>query len=249
MDFETRDGIRRPERLATLLPTAHALANPIIKLERSSRALAATLVYEGLIQRVDPLVLFDDEQHVSFWFGGGAKQLAVELASAAEERVYELDAPVKGSQQPESASPLLAARARRAQKTKRLLPADLRRPAPVPAGAVPEGPETSADDVRASASRGLVRAKLAALQPRRAALEQAVDEMLDPLAAPKLPAFDLAIVLLFLSELEGDGLPVPVACNEAVALSVAYSGDEQGSHRHVNGLLASYARERLGREK
>ena len=73
--------------------------------------------------------------------------------------------------------------------------------------------------------------------------------MLDPLAAPKLPAFDLAIVLLFLSELEGDGLPVPVACNEAVALSVAYSGDEQGSHRHVNGLLASYARERLGREK
>ena len=35
---------------------------------------------------------------------------------------------------------------------------------------------------------------------------------------------------------------MPVACKEAVALSRAYSGDERNSHRHVNGILASYAR-------
>ena len=39
---------------------------------------------------------------------------------------------------------------------------------------------------------------------------------------------------------------MPVACKEAVAMSVAYSGDEQQSHRHVHGLLAAYAKERMG---
>ena len=69
------------------------------------------------------------------------------------------------------------------------------------------------------------------------------------LCAALLPAFDVAVLLLFLSELEAaPDLPVPVACKEAVALSRAYSGDEQQSHRHVNGLLASYAREHLGRD-
>ena len=79
-------------------------------------------------------------------------------------------------------------------------------------------------------------------------LEATIEQMLDPLAAPNMPAFDIAILLLFLSELEATpDLPVPVACKEAVALSLAFSGDEHGSHRHVNGLLAAFARERLGR--
>ena len=118
---------------------------------------------------------------------------------------------------------------------------------PVPEGAEPDGPATSAADLRGSASRGLVAQKLRALQSRRAELEGAIDAMLDPLAAERMPAFDVAVLLLFLSELEeAPDLPVPVACKEAVALSVAAVGDEQNSHRHVNGLISAYARERIG---
>ena len=234
--------------LLLLLPSrAGGLALPpaIVKLERASRELAASVIYEGIIQGREPLEIFDDEQHISWWFEGGAKKVASELKSLGEEREYATRAPIPPKSSPASASPLLAARARRATPTHRILP-NLQTPPPVPEGATPDGPSSTAPDLRSGASRGLVRAKLAALQPRRAALETAIDEMLDPLAAPKLPAFDLAVLLLFLSELEGAELPVPVACKEAVALSVAYSGDEQQSHRHINGLLVSYARESLG---
>ncbi len=65
------------------------------------------------------------------------------------------------------------------------------------------------------------------------------------IAAPKLPAFDVAVLLLFLSELSSGSLPLAVACSEAVALSIAYGSDEAETHRHVNGLLGSYARERM----
>ena len=94
-----------------------------------------------------------------------------------------------------------------------------------------------------------MRAKLEALRDRRAHLEAAVDEMLDPLVAPTLPAFDLGCLLLYLCEMEAEDLPTTVACSEAGDLSLAYSGDMgEKSFRHVQGLLAAYAKERLGRE-
>ena len=43
-------------------------------------------------------------------------------------------------------------------------------------------------------------AKLEAVRDMRASLEGVIQEMLDPLAAPNLPAFDLAALLLFLTE-------------------------------------------------
>ena len=234
---------------------ARALSMPpsLIRMERASRECAASFIYEGMIHKCDPLELFDDEQHMSFWFEAGKKQIAAELATANEDRDWasEATAPLPPKPVPTSNSPLLAARAKRAMPTKRLLPGLLQKarlPPGVPEDAVPDGDAVAADDLRSGASRGLVRAKLHALKRRRAEIEDAIDDMLDPLAAPKLPAFDVAVMLLFLSELtEAPDLPVPVACKEAVALSRAYSGDEQNSHRHVNGLLASYARERLGR--
>ena len=45
----------------------------------------------------------------------------------------------------------------------------------------------------------------------------------------------VSVLLLFLSEL-CEGLPLPVACKEAVALSVAYGSDEKGSHKYVHLL-------------
>lgn len=209
--------------------------------------LCASLIYEGIIQQKEPLDLLDDEHHAAWWFEGGSTSMATELAALSEDREYVNDA-LPPPPKIQNASPLLAARAQRAQPKRRTLPADLTTPPPVPKGAVPDGPAHAAPDLRSKASRALVRAKLAALQQRRPSLEEAIDAMLDPLAAPKLPAMDVSVLLLFLSELESDAsLPVPVACNEAVALSKAYSGDEQHSYRHVNGLLASYAREVLGR--
>ena len=248
---------QRGLQLLLLLPTVTALTLPpsIVRLERASRALAATLIYEGIIQQRDPLALIDDEQHAAWWFEGGTKSMAAELAAlGAPEREYSTELPPASSAPVKNNSPLLAARAKRAQQNAATRAAsyraNLQTPLPVPEGAVPEGPETAAEDLRSKASKGLTRAKLAALQANRAAYEETIDSMLDPLAAANLPAFDVAVMLLFLSELEAsdeEDLPVPVACNEAVALSVAYSGDEQKSHRHINGLLVSYAREQLGR--
>lgn len=225
-----------------------ALSPAVIRMERASRSLAATFIFEGLIQARDPLELFEDPGHQSFWFESGAKSLGAELEAAAQEKELALEDRPITPDVVKSASPLLAARARRAQKTKRVIPPTLRNGLPVPEGAVPEGPSEAEPDLRSGASRGLVRAKLEALTARRAVFESAIDEMLDPLTAPKLPAFDLAAMLLFLSEMESDDLPTSVACKEAGDLSVAYSGDmEQQSFRHVQGLLASYARERMGR--
>ena len=199
--------------VAVWIRPCRALAPAVVRLERASRSLAATLIYEGIMQRREPLELFDDEEHVEWWFGGGSKSLADELSSVAEDRVYDTSAPLPPQPEPENASPLLAARAKRAQRTRRALPADLQTPPPVPEGAVPEGPSTAAADLRSGASRGLVRAKLLALQSRRAEFEQTISEMLDPLAAPKVPAFDVAVLLLFLSEVSGAHTPHTRACS------------------------------------
>ena len=51
------------------------------------------------------------------------------------------------------------------------------------------------------------------------------------------------VLLLFMSELH-DGLPLAVACSEAVALSKAYSG---AHHTMVNGVLAAYAQDMKSR--
>lgn len=227
-----------------------SLPSPVLRMERASRELAASFIYEAMIQQCDPLELFDDEQHVSFWFTAGKAKIAAELADVAADREIEMVTDLPPQPEPTNPSPLLAARQKRATPTKRVLPNAFLQGLPpgLPEDAEPEGAAVAADDLRSGASRGLVRAKLLALQKQRGAFEAVIDDMLDPLAAPKLPAFDVAVLLLFLSELAAnDDLPVPVACKEAVALSVAYSGDEQNSHRHVNGLLAAFARERLGR--
>ena len=246
--------------LALALEHAAALvakASPtIIRMERAARELAATFIFEGLVQAREPLELFDDPRHQSFWFEGSKAALESDLRTAADigEKAYETVRPVAPPSEAElaSASPLLAARARRAQPTKRFVTAaPLQTAAPLPNGAEPLGPAESAPDSRGGASRALVRQKLSELHSRRGQLEAAVGEMLDPLVAPSLPAFDLAVLLLFLSEVAG-GLPVPVAAKEAAMLSGAYSGDANGvepqSVRHVQGVLGAYARERLGRE-
>ena len=225
-----------------------ALSPAVVRLERASRELAATFIYEGICHGRDPLDLFDDSEHQMFWFAGGAKRMASELGAAAVERERTpTPIPQAASPEPESASPLLAARARRARKTVRVVPPSLQpKPPPgLPDDAVPEGEASAAPDQRSKASKALVRMKLLALRERRGVLEAAVDELLDPLAAPNVPAMDVAVMLLFLCEMEAEALPVPVACKEAVALSTAYSGDEQRSHRHVHGILAAYARERM----
>lgn len=237
----------RPNLLILLIvqPACPHSMPSVVRLQRASRALAATFIYEGLLRESEPLDLFQESAHATFWFAESAKDTAANLNAAAEDPVDYASLQLPPASPQHSASPLLAARAHRAQRTRRAVPAALQTPPPVPEGAVPDGPATAAADERSGASRALVRAKLLALRSRRLTLEAAIDEMLDPLAAPKLPAFDVAILLLFLSEMEEDDLPVPVACKEAVALSFAFSGDDQNSHRHVNGLLAAYARERL----
>ena len=244
----------------TLLQQTAALfakASPtIVRMERAARELAATFIFEGLVQVREPLEIFDDPRHQSFWFESSKAALEADLRGAADmgEKTYETVRPVAPPSEEElmSASPLLVARSRRAQPTKRIVTAaPLQAKLKLPAGAEPLGPPESAPDTRSGASRALVRQKLSALHSQRAQLEAAVSEMLDPLVAPSLPAFDLAVLLLFLSEL-ASGLPVPVASKEAAMLSAAYSGDangkEQQSVRHVQGVLGAYARERLGRE-
>ncbi len=228
--------------------TALALPRAAIRLERASRELAATFIYEGLIRDIDPLELFDSEPHKAFWFDRSPAATSAMLEDAAidREESFPTRVPLAGDATPDSPqhSPLLKARAKRERSTHRVLPA-IRTLGVLPDGAEPEGPATRAADNRAGASRALVRQKLERLAPRRGELERAVHEMLDPLAAPKLPAFDVAVLLLFLSELSSGSLPLAVACSEAVALSIAYGSDEAETHRHVNGLLGSYARERM----
>ena len=92
-----------------------ALSPVVVRMERASRSLAATFIFEGLIQARDPLELFEDPGHQSFWFEPGPKQIAAVLEAAAEEKELALEerpiAPDAAAT--ESASPLLAARARR----------------------------------------------------------------------------------------------------------------------------------------
>ena len=232
------------------LPLCGALSPVVVKIERASRTLAATFIYEGLIKGQEPLDLFDDDVHAEFWFERGQAAVASELSDAAVDTDWAKPKPIEQPLEPEQEfnSPLLAARAARARKTVQMPLPTLQSRAPIPEGAEPEGEPTAAKDVRSGASRALVRKKLLALRERRVRLERALDAQLDPMAAPKLPAFDIAVLLLFLCELETAELPVPVACKEAVELSVAYSGDDQESYRHVQGVLGAYAREQLGRE-
>ena len=234
--------------LASSAGRAHGAAGTaVIRMERAARELAATLVYSGVVQNREPLELLNDEATGAFWFERPPAAVAADLKSAAEDRVYS-SRPLPQPSGPESASPLLANRARRAQVKIQVVPPTLQTPAPVPKGATPIGDVEVAPDRRSGASRSLVRQKLAALQERRVALEEAIGEMLDPLAAPKLAPFDLAVLLLFLSEIEAADLPVPVACKEAAELCTAYSGGKsEADVRHVQGVLGAYARERLGR--
>ena len=240
--------------LLLLPPSAPMVAQPaprpsscVVRLERASRELAATFIFEGLLSAQEPLHLFDDPLHQAYWFEPSTQELKKDLEDASANRVFAPAPKPTPKKRPKPNSPLLAARAERERVKTRLPPPTLQTAPPIPEGAVPVEDERSAPDRRGAASRALVKLKLSTLAERRETLEQAVSEMLDPLAAPKLPAFDVAVLLLFLSEIES-GVPVPVACKEAAELSLAYSGDDQQSFRHVQGVLGAYARERLGME-
>ena len=107
------------------------------------------------------------------------------------------------------------------------------------------GEDTADADVRGRANEALCRQKLEAVGSRRAELEDSLRMLLGAHIAPTLPALDICCLLLCMAELH-EGLPVPVAVSEAVALSRAYGdGGDEGYHRHVHGVLASYAREVL----
>ncbi|KAL1504516.1 hypothetical protein AB1Y20_010918 [Prymnesium parvum] len=140
------------------------------------------------------------------------------------------------------ASPSLALRLHEAAK-ERAWPAALpaTRRLAEPPGAVPVGEARSAEDRRGGASLAMCRQQLRAVAARRDELEEAIVHLLDPKVAPHFPAFDYAILLLFMSELH-EGMQLPVACSEAVDLSLAYSGMDE-TYRYVNGVLAAYARE------
>ena len=255
--------------LMACFPTAMAAAFPssaAIKLERASRELAATFIYEAMMQGDHPLALFQEPSHKAFWFERCPAALNAELEAAAVDKHYEVSVPLTPPPSPatESASPLLAARARRAQKKTHVRSQALQTAVPVPEGAEPTGPAEGGLDRRARASRALVGQMLQRLQPRRDHLEAAIEELLDDDIAHSLPAWDVAVLLLFLSEVT-DGLPVPIACKEASALCSTYSdagpladrhaarqqhgGDgERKSHTrsYLHNLLGAYAQDRMG---
>ena len=87
-----------------------ALSPTVVRLERSSRELAATFIYEGLLQRRPPTELFDEPTHRAFWFDQSARAVGEDLEEASVDKTYELEVPMPPASEPESASPLLAAR-------------------------------------------------------------------------------------------------------------------------------------------
>ena len=91
--------------------------------------------------------------------------------------------------------------------------------------------------------RALFDGLLEGVGGRRPELERAVLALATPQLQEELPAIDCGVLLLFMSELH-DGLPLAVACSEAVALSKAYSG---AHHTMVNGVLAAYAQDMKSR--
>jgi transcription termination factor NusB len=139
---------------------------------------------------------------------------------------------------------VLEARARRAEQTKRVRPGLKGLPEPDVADSMELAePEKSAEDRRGAANRGLCRQQLERVEARRAELEAAIVDLVDAKVLPRLPAIDSAVLMLFMAELH-EGLSLPVACSEAVDLSIAYGGMSD-SHRYVNGVLGAYAREHL----
>ena len=72
--------------LMACFPTAMAAAFPssaAIKLERASRELAATFIYEAMMQGDHPLALFQEPSHKAFWFERCPAALNAELEAAA----------------------------------------------------------------------------------------------------------------------------------------------------------------------
>ena len=216
----------------------------IIELHRNSREMALTFLYEGLVAEKDPVALFDDKAHQDFYFPGAGYNLTEALDDMARDLDLTLPPPVAAPEPPKSASPLMEARARRAQRTvPRSAPAFERAAPPIPEGAEPVGEEEQDADHRGLASAKLCRRLLEGVGGRRPELERAVLALATPQLQEELPAIDCGVLLLFMSELH-DGLPLAVACSEAVALSKAYSG---AHHTMVNGVLAAYAQDMKSR--
>eukprot|EP00966_Prymnesium_polylepis_P206562 4785590-Prymnesium_polylepis.4 len=151
----------------------------ILKIQGATRELACTFLYSGIVRNSDPLELFDEATHQDWWFGAG--NLSAALEDAARERTFSTDepAPLPPSAPQKFNSPLLEARARRATPTARPLPGGMQ-PLPEPQDAEPIGPPTYATDRRGGANRGLCRQHLERVAGRRAELEGAILELLDP---------------------------------------------------------------------
>ena len=222
----------------------------IVRLHQSSRALALTFLYEGMLRGVDPLTLLEDETHEEWFFSGN---VSATLESAAEDLKWGLSGlslpPPPPPSTEAAAVPLLANRAERARVKTRVLPADLMNTlslhGQLPEGAEQVGEDTADADVRGRANEALCKQKLEAVGARRPELEDSLRSLLGAHIAPSLPALDVCCLLLMMAELH-EGLPLPVAASEAIALSRTYGdGGEEGYHRHVHGVLASYAREYL----
>lgn len=211
----------------------------IVRLQRASRDAAVSFLYSGLVRGEDPLVLFDDGVHEEWWFGESNLSATLLEANVDRDLISAESAPLPSSPLPEFNSPLLKARAERAEVKVRVLPNV--QSLPEPSDGEPVGPATCADDRRGDANRGLCRQLLERVDARRAEMEGALLSLLDPAVTPQLPAIDCAVLLLFMAELH-EGLPLPVACSEAVELSVAYGGAKD-FHRHVNGVLKAYHEE------
>ena len=199
------------EMLAAIsICAAAAVRTPpaIVQIQRATRELSCTFLYSGLVRSCDPLTLFDSGAHQDWWFGSG--NLSAALEEASSERTLSEPAPLPPAPRPSFNSPLLEARARRATPSVRTRPGGLQT-LQEPEDAEPIGPATSATDRRGGANRGLCRQQLERVATRRPMLEKALIDLLDPKVAPQLPAFDCAVLLLFMAELH-EGLPLPVAC-------------------------------------
>lgn len=94
-----------------------------------------------------------------------------------------------------------------------------------------ESPETPTDEILAYA-----RALVEGVQSHHADADELIARYADKWAIERMPVIDRNLVRMALFEvLWGDGIPVPVAINEAVELAKALSTEDSG--RFINGLL------------
>ena len=72
-------------------------------------------------------------------------------------------------------------------------------------------------------------------------LDRRITEAADDWTADRLGVVERNVLRIAIHELDGDGVPVEVAINEAVALAKRYSSEDAG--RLVNGILGRVVKE------